>query len=204
MSQYGNYNDQKFEAEVKGILDNLQRVKDTQKDSKAFENGHERLGRLLGYQAGNSNGDADPDPWWIAYDDFCIVFEDHSTDNHGNPLGANKVKQATLHPNWIKQNISSLCKKSEIIPVVVTPCKSITNGAKPHTQGLCYWNQQNFQAWAEKAITVLRELKRSFPGEANLEWRKRAMQAYQDNGLDPASLAKNLRKQRLADLPIIS
>ncbi|KYC35735.1 hypothetical protein WA1_08000 [Scytonema hofmannii PCC 7110] len=202
LSQYGNYNDQKFEAQVKGILDNLQRVKDTQKDSKAFENGHERLGRLLGYQAGNSNGDADPDPWWIAYDDFCIVFEDHSTDNHGNPLGANKVKQATLHPNWIKQNISSLCKKSEIIPVVVTPCKSITNGAKPHTQGLCYWNQQDFQAWAEKAITVLRELKRSFPGEANLEWRKRAMQAYQDNGLDPASLAKNLRKRRLADLPI--
>ncbi|WP_238846428.1 hypothetical protein [Nostoc edaphicum] len=203
LSLYGNFNDKKFEAEVKAILVNLQRVKDTNEDSKAFENGHERLGRLLGYQAGNSNGDADPDPWWIAYDDFCIVFEDHSTNNHGNSLGAGKVRQATSHPNWIKQNISSLRQDSEIIPVVVTPCKSITNGAKPHTQDLCYWNQQDFQAWAEKAITVVRELKRSFPGEANLEWRKLAMQAYQDNSLDPASLAKNLREQKLANLPII-
>jgi hypothetical protein len=202
LSLYGNFNDKKFEAEVKAILENLQRVKDTQEDSKAFENGHERLGRLLGYETGNSNGDADPDPWWIASDDFCIVFEDHSPNNQGNSLGANKVRQAASHPDWIKQNIPSLHRESEIIPVVITPCTSITNGAKPHTQDLCYWNQQKFQAWAEKAITVVRELKRSFPGEANLEWRKRAMQAYQDNGLDPASLAKNLRDHKLANLPI--
>ncbi|MFN6463284.1 MAG: hypothetical protein RMZ41_015930 [Nostoc sp. DedVER02] len=203
LSLYGNFNDKKFEAEVKAILENLQRVKDTQEDSKAFENGHERLGRLLGYEARNSNGDADPDPWWIADDDFCIVFEDHSTDNQGNSLGANKVRQAASHPNWIKKNIPLLRKESEIIPVVVTPCKSITSGAENHTQDVCYWNQQDFQAWAEKAITVVRELKRSFPGEANLEWRKLAMQAYQDNGLDPASLAKNLRDHKLANLPII-
>jgi Rad3-related DNA helicase len=202
LSLYGNFNDKKFEAEVKLILENLQRVKDTQEDSKAFENGHERLGRLLGYQAGNSNGDADPDPWWIADDDFCIVFEDHSTDNPRNSLGANKVRQAASHPNWVKQNISTLRKESEIIPVVITPCKSITNGAKPHTQDLCYWNQQDFQAWAENAITVVRELKRSFPGEASLEWRKIAMQAYQDYGLDPASLAKNLRERKLGHLQI--
>jgi Rad3-related DNA helicase len=202
LSLYGNFNDKKFEAEVKAILENLQRVKDTQEDSKAFENGHERLGRLLGYEARNSNGDADPDPWWIASDDFCIVFEDHSPNNQGNSLGANKVRQAASHPNWIKQNIPSLRKESEIIPVVITPCTSITSGASPHTQDVCYWNQQKFQAWAEKAITVVRELKRSFPGEANLEWRETAMKAYQDSGLDPASLAKNLRDHKLANLPI--
>jgi hypothetical protein len=140
--------------------------------------------------------------WWIADDDFCIVFEDHSTDNHGNPLGANKVRQAASHPNWIKKNIPSLRRESEIIPVVVTPCKNITIGAEPHTQDLCYWNQQKFQAWAEKAFTVVRELKRIFPGEANVEWRVTAMKAYQDNGFDPASLAKNLRNNKLANLPI--
>lgn len=157
----------------------------------------------MGYEAGNSNGDADPDPWWIADDDFCIVFEDHSTNNQGNSLGATKVRQAASHPNWIKQNISLLRKESEIIPVVVTPCKSITSGAARHTQDVCYWNQEKFQVWAEKAITVVRELKRSFPGEANLEWRETAMKAYQDSGLDPASLAKNLRDHKLAHLPII-
>ncbi|MFO0140552.1 MAG: DEAD/DEAH box helicase family protein [Aphanizomenon sp.] len=200
--KYGNFNNNKFETEVKEILGNLHRVRDTKEDSKAFENGHEKLGRLLGYQAGNSNGDADPDPWWVAYDDFCIVFEDHSTNNPENSLGATKVRQAASHPNWIKQNISTLRNESEIIPVVITPCKSITNGAKPHTQDVCYWNQQDFLAWAENAITVVRDLKRSFPGDADLEWRKRAMQAYQDNGLDPASLAKNLRNNKLANLPV--
>ena len=129
-------------------------------------------------------------------DDFCIVFEDHS----GTSLGANKVRQAASHPNWIKRNLN-LRQNAQIIPVIVTPCKSIEEGATPHTGDICYWNQQEFIDWAKNAISVVRDLRRSFPGEASLEWRKRAMQAYKDNGLDPASLAKNLSESRLSNLP---
>ena len=194
----GTANDRKFDAEEKKIIENLSKVRE--EDSKAFENGHERLGRLLGYQAANSEVNAAPDPWWIAGDDFCIVFEDHSVNSQQTPLGANKVRQAASHPNWIKANIQ-LRSDAVIITVLVTPCKSIENGAMPHTSDVCYWNQKEFQTWAENAVSVVRNLRRSFPGEANLEWRERAMQAYRDNGLDPASLTADLRQRKLANFP---
>lgn len=200
LSELGTANNTKFEAEVKTILENLDRIKDSQEDSKAFEDGHERLGRLLGYQAANSESNAAPDPYWMADDGFCIVFEDHSVNSQKSPLGATKVRQVASHPNWIKANVQ-LRSDAEIIPVIITPCESIEDGAKPHTSDVCYWNQKEFRAWAESAISVIRDLRRSFPGEANLEWRERAIQAYRDSGLDPASLAESLRKRRLSSLP---
>jgi hypothetical protein len=195
----GTVNDRKFEAEVKRIIENLSKV--TEADSKKFEDGHERLGRLLGYTAANSEADAAPDPWWIAGDDFCIVFEDHSSNSQGSPLGANKVRQVASHPDWIKANEKHLRKDAEILPVIVTPCESLARGAVPHTGDVCYWNQKEFQEWAQKAISVVRSLRSSFPGEADLTWRKQAIQAYRDGGLDPASLAKKLRERKLDSLP---
>jgi len=199
LEKLGTANDRKFESEVKVILENLN--KDSEEDSKKFEDAHERLGRLLGYEAGNSKSDAAPDPWWIAGDDLCIVFEDHSGGSQKTILGANKVREAASHPNSIKAKFAHL-QNAEIIPVMITPCKKIKDGALPHVQDVCYWNIEEFRNWANSAISVVRGLRRSFPGEANLEWRKRAIQEYQDGGIDPASLVEKLRKQKLRDLPI--
>jgi hypothetical protein len=199
LEKLGTANNKKFESEVKVILENLN--KDSEKDSKKFEDAHERLGRLLGYEAGNSKSDAAPDPWWIAGDDLCIVFEDHSGGNQKTILGANKVREAASHPNSIKAKFAHL-QNAEIIPVMITPCKKIKYGALPHVQDVCYWNIEEFRNWANSAISVVRELRRSFPCEANLEWRKRAIQQYKDGGIDPASLVEKLRKQKLSDLPI--
>jgi len=199
LEKLGVANDRKFESEVKEILENLN--KDSEEDSKKFEDAHERLGRLLGYEAGNSKSDAAPDPWWIAGDDLCIVFEDHSGGSQKTILGANKVREAASHPNSIKAKFAHL-QNAEIIPVMITPCKKIKDGALPHVQDVCYWNIEEFRNWANSSISVVRGLRRSFPGEANLEWRKRAIQEYQDGGIDPASLVEKLRKQKLRDLPI--
>jgi hypothetical protein len=201
LSELGIVNDKKFEAEVKEIIQSLSRTSGSEADSKAFENGHEKLGRLLGYEAGNSSADAAPDPWWIAGDDFCIVFEDHSTEGHGNPLGANKVGQASRHPTWIKKNVP-LRNNAEIIPVVVTPCETVSSGASSFTEGIGYWKQSEFIAWAEQAIAVIRGLRNQFSGEADLKWRKLAIQAYKDARIDPASLTETLRQQKLSSLPI--
>jgi len=171
LSDLGIINDKKFEAEIKEIVNSLARVSSSEADSKAFENGHEKLGRLLGYKAGNSSSDAAPDPWWIAGDDFCIVFEDHSTEVHGNPLGANKVTQALRHPIWIKKNVL-LRDDAEIIPVVVTPCETISEGATPFAEGIGYWKQSEFISWAGQAIAVVRSVRNQFSGEADLKWRK--------------------------------
>lgn len=198
LEKLGTANDRKFESEVKVILENLN--KDSEEDFKKFEDAHERLGRLLGYEAGNSTSNAAPDPWWIAGDNLCIVFEDHSGGSQKTILGANKVREAASHPNSIKAKFPHL-QNAEIIPVMITPCTKIEDGAIPHTQDVCYWNREEFRDWAARAIAVVRDLRRSFPGEADLEWRKRAMQEYKDAGIDPISLVEKLRKHKLRDLP---
>ena len=119
IERVGNVTAKRFEAEVKAIMDGL-----SKNDAKSFEIAQEKLGKLMGYRSGRSGDDAAPDPWWCAGDELCIVFEDHTNveeQNTKGPLGANKVRQAAGHPNWIRQNVA-LSSKAEIVPVMVTPC----------------------------------------------------------------------------------
>lgn len=173
--------------------------KERNKLATAFEQAHVKLGTLLGYQSDNSNGNSDPDPWWIISDYLCFVFEDHSSANQESSIGSNKVRQAASHPNWIKEK-NLVATSADVIPVIITPCKKINNDAIPHTQNVCYWNLQNFREWALKGITVIRELRSSFSGEADIEWRKRAIQLYKDNKIDPDSLAEYLKSKPLKNL----
>ncbi len=207
LTNFGTANDGKFETEVKHIIDNINENISSNADNqqreklaKAFEEAHVKLGRLLGYKADNPKGDSDPDPWWIIGDSLCFVFEDYSSGNRESSIGSNKVRQAASHPNWIKDKnlISTL---ENIIPVLITPCQTIKNDAIPHTQNVCYWNLQNFREWMLKAITGIRELRSSFSGEADIEWRKQAIQVYKDNEIDPDSLVKYLQSNPLKNLP---
>ncbi|MGK7899332.1 MAG: DEAD/DEAH box helicase [Xenococcus sp. (in: cyanobacteria)] len=203
-------NSTRFEKEVKTIFDNLnppmtylQNLTDEERNkrSKKFEDAHQRLGKLLGYDSGNSASNSASDPWWIAGDDLCIVFEDHSEGNTETTLGSVKVREAASHPQWIRENKDiSLSQSADIIPVMITPCTKIEPDAKPYTEDVYYWNLEDFKKWATNAISTVRELRRSFPGEENLNWRKRAIQAYQDARIDPSSLLEKLRQSKLRDL----
>jgi hypothetical protein len=193
-------NNRKFEAEVKNILEDLN--KDGEENTTQFEIAHKKLGQLLGYETDRSKGDSTPDTWWIAREDLCIVFEDNSGANLTTVIGANKVRQAASHPDWIRENEQiKLSKQAEIFAVMITPCTKIEQSAVTFTKEVCYWNIIEFRKWAEDAISVVRELRTSFPGEANLDWRRRAMQAYKDAKIDPASLVDMLSKKKLRDLP---
>jgi len=190
----GTANDRKFENEVKAILDGL-----NGSESDGFENAHERLGRLLGYQAGNSDSTAAPDPWWIASDKLCFVFEDHSPDEPDNAIGANKTRQAATHPKWIAKNVS-LHPDAEIVPVMISPRTLIDPAAATYTEEVGYWNLDMFRKWAAEAIGVVRTLRTSFPGAGHLEWREGAMQHYRDARLDPEGLKAFFRANLLGDL----
>ncbi len=185
--ELGTVNDKKFEARVKFILDNLDRSDPN--NSKNFEKAHEDLGRLLGYRAGNDESTAAPDPWWIAGDDYCIVFEDHSSEgvSESSVIGANKVRQAASHSKWIKER-KLLSNNNVIIPVMISPYEKIDQNAALYAEDVCYWKRKDFVSWAENAISIVRSLRRSFSGEASLEWRKEAAQKYKDNQLDQSSL----------------
>lgn len=197
LDSLGRATSRRFDAEEHYIRENLAR-----NEAKSFEPAHERLGKLLGYDAGRAPGeDASPDPWWAAGDSLCIVFEDH-TDAAPDPaagLGANKVRQAASHPNWIREH--TRFKHAEIVPVVVTPRTLLTEGAKPHSADVCYWNMDEFRRWAGEALAVVRGLWNRFPGPGDIAWRAEAMTAYRKAALDPEGLVQQLRGRMLRTLP---
>jgi len=196
LEELGTANDLKFEAEIKSILSGLADAD----SAKVFEEAQVKLGELLGYQAGNNESTAAPDPWWIVDDDLCIVFEDHTGLKEGNrTIGVNKVRQAASHPNWIRKNMP-VSQRAHIVPVLVTPCSIVDDHALPHADNLSYWNLDEFREWAENAISVVRKLRRSFPGSGDLAWRADAITAYKDAALDPASIIQMLESTRVTDL----
>jgi hypothetical protein len=195
LEKCGTINNQKFDAEVKKITDQLNSNKAT-----VFEKGHELLGNFLGFDAGNAETTAAPDPWWRINNKLCIVFEDHSPENVENCIGANKVRQAESHPKWIRRNIGDLQDNAIIIPVIISPCSKIDKDAIPYAGDVRYWKMRDFMKWALNAIGIVRDLRRNFPGRGNLGWRAEASDEYKKNKIAPRQLIDNILKQKLSEL----
>lgn len=185
--QLGMTHDAKYSAFEGEILRDILQTA----DGKKFENGHEKLGRMLGYDAHNGDDDAAPDPWWIANERFCVVFEDYAEAKPETPLPARKARQAAGHPNWIRDKVT-LHKEATIIPIVLTLSKVMGKGAKPHLKEVKYWNLQDFQKWAKNALAVVRELRNSYPGQPDLMWRAEAARRMDEGNITPAQLVKML------------
>ena len=140
--------------------------------AKTFEAAQKQLGDLLGFTAGNSEVDAAPDPWWLGKTEG-VVFEDHADGKSTTEFGATKARQAAGHPKWIAQNVPGAAAM-KITSIIVTPCTNLKKGAVPHMHEVLYWRLDDFLAWADHTISVLRNLKSKFSGEGDLVWRAEA------------------------------
>jgi hypothetical protein len=189
LENLGTTHDRRYDAEEASILDKI--LQD--KDGHLFESGHEQLGRLLGFQAGNSNDEGAPDPWWMVDESLCLVFEDHAEAKSATRLSVNKARQAASHPNWIRSNLN-LNNDAEIVPVLITPCSSTSKGAIPHLRQVRYWRLQDFREWAKTALQTVRELRRTFSGPGNLGWRDTAVKALRKAAIGPQKITSLLTK----------
>ena len=162
-------------------------------DSTQFEIAQRDLGEMLGFRAGKHESDASPDPWWIA-GRFCIVFEDHSNANADSALGADKARQADGHPKWMRANkdMTRLPDNAEILSVLVTPVSRAEKGALPHLTNVALWRLDEFRKWALKALSVIRELRRTLGDDCDLAWRAQAQSVFEQNGFDAPSLFRAL------------
>lgn len=161
----GTASNHQFEKRAKAILEALSTPSN-------FEEGQRQLGELLGFIAGNSESDGAPDPWWLG-ETTGIVFEDHAGGQATTVFGANKAKQAALHPDWLEENVAE-AKGLDLKVALVTPCTSAGEGAKPSLKRLRYWPPDEFRAWAADAVDVVRELKSALPPGSDLFWRSGA------------------------------
>jgi hypothetical protein len=163
-----------------------------QNDAKLFEAGHELLGRFLGYDAGNRNDTASPDPWWMANSGLCIIFEDHSDADPANSLSVDKARQACTHPNWVKANLP-VDKDARIVPVLVTPVKVADDAALPHLKEVLVWDLEDFRKWANDALAALRDIRKDYPNAGDLAWRASAAELLGKACVTPCALLARLK-----------
>lgn len=189
LESVGTIHDRKYDAEEAAILNAI--LQDD--DGTRFEDGHKRLGTLLGFSASNSSDDAAPDPWWIADDSFCVVCEDHAGAKPDTVLSATKARQAASHPDWIKSNLPELAD-AQILPVIITPCTKSHKGAIPSLKKVRYWSREDFRTWAKNALQTLREIRRDFPGPGHLGWRATAATRFREAKIAPAEMERMLSK----------
>jgi hypothetical protein len=189
LEHLGTVHDRKYDAEESRILNEILQSD----DGVVFERGHEHLGNLLGYAAGNSTQEAAPDSWWIADDSLCFVFEDHAEGKSDTVFSVRKARQASTHPDWIKAELN-LPAGVQIIPILITPCTRTTKGAVPHLKQVRYWSLDDFRAWAKNALQAIRELRRDFPGPGHLGWRMAAAEKLRTALIGPHQLMSLLSK----------
>jgi len=170
----GTATNHKFEKRATKIQEELS-------EPNTFETGQVELGNLLGFTANNNEDDGAPDPWWLG-GKLGIVFEDHANGNASTVFGAVKARQASGHPKWMKKYIPGTAEMN-ILPILVTPCTKAKSGADPQLEEVHYWELGEFRSWATHAISVLRDLKGTFPGEGDMVWRLQANQRLETEGL---------------------
>lgn len=195
--KYGMGSTQRLEKQLSFIGENI-----ASRVATDFEEAQKRLGLILGYYADNHESTAAPDPWWIVGEDLCIVFEDKTDGDDNSPVSVAKIRQATLHPNWIIENVPNLHKEADIIPIMVTTARNIDSAATAFAEDVLYWYADDFRKWADEAMATIRRVRANFPGSGDLFWRDSAMQEFKQAKLDPNSIIGMLAK--LKDLPVIT
>jgi hypothetical protein len=180
----GTANDRAFEKRAKRILKNLSRP-------ETFEEGQRELGELLGFIVGNEESDAAPDPWWLG-ETKGIVFEDHAGGSPTTVLGAEKAKQAAMHPDWISDNVPG-ADELKVTVILVTPSVKAGIGAKPALKKVLYWLLDDFQAWAKAAVNTVRELKAKLPPHSDMFWKDEAKERLHMAGLTQNTILARLK-----------
>ncbi|HVU07289.1 MAG TPA: DEAD/DEAH box helicase [Verrucomicrobiae bacterium] len=189
LEKIGTLHSQKFDEIEKFIRENLLASDNTQ-----FKRGQTELGKLLGYDAGNKETTGAPDPWWIADENLCFIFEDHSDAKLASSLNVTKARQVCTHPNWVRKNLP-MVEGAIILPVLVTPVTKADTDALPHLSEVALWKINDFRKWADNALTVIRQLRATFPGPGDLVWRAEAATAYMEHVLDPTGLLNFFKSQ---------
>lgn len=180
----GTANDRAFEKKAKRILKNVGKL-------ETFEEGQRELGELLGFIAGNDESDAAPDPWWLG-ETKGVVFEDHANGSATTVFGAEKAKQAAMHPDWIKENVPG-ADELKLTAILITPCTKAGIGAKPALKKVLYWSVDDFQKWAKKAVQTIRELKAKLPPHSDLFWKDEAKDRLHKDGLTQSAIVERLQ-----------
>jgi hypothetical protein len=195
IEELGTAHDRKFADRERLIIEGLC-------SEELFEDAQKMLGEHIGFDAGKIEVSGSPDPWWQC-GDLCLVFEDHANAKETSSLDIRKARQAASHPTWMKEHISSCQSESvEILPVLLTPVSTVYTGALTFLNGVSLWKLNDFKTWSTEALSIIRELRKTYIEPGDLVWRAEAAAIIQDKSLDIVSLNRYLKTQQAKDILI--
>jgi len=184
LAQLGTVHDRSFALREKEILEGLE-------SEETFEQAHNLLGEMLGFDADKVEEEGSPDPWWIV-EDVCLVFEDHAGAQNSSSIDVKKARQVSSHAGWMLANVPA-SKQAKILPVLVTPVKKVHAKAVAHLEGVALWPLEELKKWAQIALATLRELRKTFIEPGDLDWREKAAELFQENSLSARPLFEKLK-----------
>jgi hypothetical protein len=190
----GIHHDLKYDQEEKFILDGI-----NSNDSSLFEKAHERLGKLMGFEAGNKETQGAPDPWWILSENMCFIFEDHNEAKEDSQLDITKARQAASHPKWVKDNLP-VNKDATVLPILITPVKKVSKDVMTHLNGVYIWQLNDFREWVRKVLGCLREARKKFTESGNIIWRANTASFFEDAEIAPDSIIRYICEKVASDV----
>jgi hypothetical protein len=69
------------------------------------------------------------------------------------------------------------------------------SGAAPHLNNVLLWPLEEFQAWAARALELIRDLRRTFNAAGDLAWRAETAQRIEAAGIAAPVLYDCLQRQ---------
>lgn len=188
--KFGSNNSAKIEKASASIRNGLRAH-----DSDSFEAAQVQLGDLLGFHAENSNEDGAPDPWWVLGTDIGIVFEDYTETGTNPQLSKKKVQQGKGHKDWLKYDYHDV----EFSVIFCANLKSINGSSERFLDGMFYCSIEDFIAFSERCLAMVRSLWDSFPGVGDMLWRDEAITTIRQHQLTPKDILQLLTTTRLQD-----
>ena len=169
---------------------------------KDFEKGHELLGYATGYFSTNPKGTAEPDPVWIINRKICIVAEDKIYIEKTKKIPPDDVREAAGHALWVRKKHEDLglYEEAKIYTVFVTTAEDIQDNTALFGEEICYLEQKQLYNWAVRAISVLKQVYRTFSGIGDAAWREETIKLFQEQRLTPEDFIEMINERHLKDL----
>jgi len=188
--RFGKTGSAKIEKYFQAIREGL-----SSSDSKPFEEAQVKLGKLLGFESGNTERSGDPDPWWIFGQDG-IVFEDYTATGEKPVVSKEKTLQAKAHPD-------TLAAEHPGVNFSVVFCSTSNNlhfAAEPHTGEIFYISVEDFKKFSEECMGAIRMLWDTFQSPGIIEWREFAARKIVEAKIGNKDILVRLTAQKLSSL----
>jgi hypothetical protein len=166
---------------------------------KLFHRGLKALGEMLGFKAELPEDDSAPDCIWSIGNAIYIVHEAKSEHSPDDPIGANDIRQARSHEDWLCAN--KPCNgNTKILCLIESPRKTITTDAIPHTKLLCHVLPKQMEALFCQSGDILRRIRSTSSDLSDEKVLEKLHQEIVNSKLTPHDIITLLSEHRVVEM----